>query len=460
MEDYQGLEALIREVEGQSFSAVQKKVQSRIDAIWEEANCLREQLLKTQQSPLSFFSEKEKQILTWGYYDAIQQYQNAARRKLGGPYFLHPDLVFRKALAARVTDTSTLLVALYHDIIEEKIATAIRNEDYPKNGRRKINKEQLLIKEYLSELSQCISSDIWSLGFATGYAMQIASDVTEVVGLLSRQQHEAYYQSIGHVFAPRKKVTQENIERAIIVKFCDRLANMEDLEHSTTAAQRRDSIGIDILIAAWDARITGDVPLAQELRERILSQTKKLAKQHPEKEKGEFTGDQRLYQCFKNIVLINRYTERELMEKKPIPTVSRLHLAKATRQEAQIILNHLCTYHCGDDILNPEKVYEIYQLHLDYERRGGYKKVTRSGTHIFDGLLQRFFDAKVRGNNDALYALYENRYMMCIAALAFRHIADQYIQDPSYYLVGLTQRGLKPHASLDKQKDNGHVNGK
>lgn len=460
MEDYQGLEALIHEVEGQPFSAVQKKVQSRICTILEEANAVQEQPQGTSLSPIPSFSEKEKQIFTWGYYDAIQQYKNAAPRKLGGPYFLHPDLVFRKALAAGVTDISTLLVALYHDVIEENIATAIRNENYQKNGRRKINKEQLLIKEYLLTLSQHISSGLWSLGFAAGYSMQRAHDVTEVVGLLSRQQHEAYYRSIGRVFAPRKKVAEKNIERAIIVKFLDRLGNMDDLERTTTAARRIDSIGVDLLIAAWDARTTGDVPLAQELRERILLETKKLTKQHPEKEEGEFTGDQRLYQCFKNIVLINRYTERELMEKKPIPTVSRLHLAKATRQEAQIILNHLCTYHCGDDILNPEKVYEIYQLHLDYERRGGYKKVTRTGTHIFDGLLQRFFDAKVRGNNDALHALYENRYMMCIAALAFRHIADQYIQDPSYYLVGLTQRGLKPHASLDKQTSNGHANGK
>lgn len=457
MEDYQGLEALIRGVEGQPFSAVQKKVQLRIEAILEEANCLRKQPQETSLSPLSSFSEEEKQILIWGYYNAIQQYRDAAPRKLGGPYFLHPDLVFKKALAAGVTDISTLLTTLYHDVIEEKIATAIRKGYEPKKRTRKLNKEQVLIKEYRLELSQDISSGIFSLGFATGYAMQMASDVTEVVGLLSRQQHEEYYQSIGRVFAQRQKVAPENIERAIIVKFCDRLANMEDLERSTTAARRRDSIGVDLLIAAWDARITGDVPLAQELRERILFQTKELARQHPEKEKGEFTGDQRLYQCFKNIVLINRYTERELMEKKPIPTVSRLHLAKATRQEAQIILNHLCTYHCGDDILNPEKVYEIYQLHLDYERQGGYKKVTRAGTHIFDGLLQRFFDAKVRGNNDALHALYENRYMMCIAALAFRHIADQYIQDPKYYLVGLTQRGLQPHASLDKQKYNGHA---
>ncbi len=442
MESTTDLEALVRDVEGKSFFTVEEKVHFRIDAI-----------LNTNDIT---FSEDEKHVLTWAYYDAIQQYTDAAPRKLGGPYFLHPDLVLRKALAAGVTNMVALLAALYHDVIEEKIATTIQKEYNQKKQTKKLSKEQVLIKKYILELSQDISSGIFYLGFATGYAMQMASDVTKVVGLLSRQQHEVYYQSIGRVFAPRKKVDSENNERAIIVKFCDRLANMEDLERPTTAARRRDTIGVDLLIAAWDARTTGDVPLAQKLRTQILSETKKLAKQHPEQDRSEFTGDQRLYQCFKNIVLINRYTERELAEKKPISAVSHLHLAQATRQQAQIILNHLCTYHCSDDILNPEKVYEIYQLHLDYERRGGYKEVTRAGTHIFDGLLQRFFDAKVRGDNAALHALYDNRYLMCMAALAFRHIADQYIQDPNYYLVGLTQHGLEPHASLDKRKYNGY----
>lgn len=493
MEPTVDLETLIRNVEGKPVSAVEEKVRFRIDAIIDE-----------------IFSEDEKHVLTWAYYDAIQQYRDAGQRKLGGPYFLHPDLVLRKALAAGVVDLATLLAALYHDVVEEKIATAIQQEyharlendhklqqistgkilfsseeaqqaaydarkkqlkhavlrsftgrkyaDPQKRTRKLPSKEQLLIKHHLTELQEGIFEGISSLALPSVSPTPIAHDTTEVVGLLSRQHHEIYYQSMGHVFAPRHKVAPQNIERAITVKFCDRLANMDDLERSTVAVRRRDSIGFDLLITAWDAQTSGDVPLAQELRGRILSQTKEFAMQHPEREDGEFTGDQRLYQCFKNIVLINRYTERELIEKKPISAVSRLHLAQATRQEAQIILNHLCTYHCDDDLLNPEKVYEIYRLHLDYERQGGYKEVTRAGTHIFDGLFQRFFDAKVRGDNAALHVLYDNRYLMCMAALAFRHIADQYLQDPNYFLVGLTQRGLKPHAAIDRRKYRNHTN--
>lgn len=504
---YTTLEQLVKNVEGRPFFEVSEGIQQHLDELIEATR-----MDKSQQEKV--FSDEDRKILEYGYYLAIQGYSSAGQRKLGGPYFLHPHEAFTIALKAGVVDIPSLTAVLYHDIIEELIETSkkreylqrlekdailrnirqrmekMQNEGHIHNkeassasldklrqgyecrlarikenvnryftqqktrkaGKRKRrlpSREEKLIRKYIDNLQQAYYNSLITIGIEPSKANDISIDTIETLRLLTRRSTEIYYKSISNIFAPRYKVENEvNIERAITAKFCDRIANSNDLERAEVAAQRNDCILYVSIIYAFENNI-------RELINEIGDTTKKKSREHHVSE-GEFSGQQRLYQCFKNIVLINRYRERKIIENRPVPAVAHLYLAGVTLRETRIILNHLCTYHCADDTLNPQKVYEIYQQCGEYARLGGFSHVTRSvkadgGQHIgFDGILEHFFDARVRGDEHALDNVYEDRSLMFKLALALNYIARNYVEQNDYILQGLTQNGLKPRSPVNK----------
>ncbi|PIN79672.1 hypothetical protein COV16_02865, partial [Candidatus Woesearchaeota archaeon CG10_big_fil_rev_8_21_14_0_10_34_8] len=132
-----------------------------------------------------------------------------------------------------------------------------------------------------------------------------------------------------------------------------------------------------------------------------------------------------------------------------IPGILFQQLAQTTYHESETIINHLSTYHCGiGSTLSPDGIYEISARHAEYETMGGYDKVTRAGDHPFNGVLATFFDTRVRGDNEALDSMMNNRHRMMIAAVALRHLASKYLTDSTYCLQGLDHRGLKPAAPV------------
>ncbi len=467
-ENHSTLEKLILATHGSRFSSVERAVHTHLESILAEAL----QSNNVHGIAQVNFTDEQKKILAWKYWHAIQKYAIAGNRNLGGPYFLHPDEVFRILLSAGETDLVTLGVGLDHDIVEEFIAAHVtkqynksiardnviksmrsdNTENTPaykarlaflkklteahfshkqkttKQGARtayKPSREQQMMKKYIQIYTDEVKSNLSALGVSCIDIPEFAVQLAEALTLLSRRRREFYYASMAHIFHPHRSYSDEAIERAITVKFADRLSNMRTMELPGATESRNDSRTYDSIINTDE-----DSGMFTTLS-------------HPQRMVGEYTGEKRLYNCFKSIMLINCYRLRKLNNNKQIPRVAHLHLAEETKKQARIILDHLCSYHIDGTILTPQKVRQIYQQHCNYEQAGGYTAATTISDNPFDGIFQHFFDARVRGINEPLDSLYNNRHMMLVIAVAFDYLAKKYIEDSTFHVKGLTTKGLK-----------------
>ncbi len=418
-EEIMRIEDLLKRIINKSFSEARSAIEQRIDELLEQCGAT--------------LSDEAKKILVAGYYRAAHEYANAKPRSLGGSYFLHPEQTLGVLLEAGVSDTVTLLAGLFHDAIEE-------SNSFKKQSRKSnAAKQKRLIKKYGVILQDKLSKTFIDAGISQEKAYDTAEQVSASVVLLTKKNTETYYAYINRIFTYESP--HEIKTKAIIVKFADRCANIFDLERQDYDIYRPE-ITFEDIIDAFSQNNTGRI---QELSKKAES----LGETHDQIPKSfvKFSGDQKLHPCFKNIILENRYREWSLEnEANNIPEVNRMALPDATRSITYKIINHLCTYHCGNGQLSIAAVYKMYTEYQAYIALGGFKGVTRpcSGKNFegYDGIVQRFFHPRIKGKEEALAGLFENRSMMFRAALGLRHICDMYIENPAYILRGLTYRGV------------------
>jgi hypothetical protein len=426
------IEEILRQIVGKPFSQAKSVIEQRIEELLEQYGS-------------TFLSPETKQILVIGYYRAAQEYKIAGPRKLGGPYFLHPEQTVAVLLDAGITDPVTLLAGLLHDVVEERLSAF-----YKELARKKVKynirteREKKLIAQEVKNLQQRLATDL--MQHSVSEADVLAMHVCEVVQSLTRRKKELYYSSIKRLFDPPQLVCAENASRAIIVKFADRCANTLDLEradYTVYPAHIKLQDIIDAYTQHNPKRIT-----------ELCAQTREYAAEHPMKQEGKFSGDQKLHPCFKNIILMNQYREWVLAGNASLGAVEAMDLPGITLRTTQKIIDHLCTYHCGNGTLNPQIVFNLYEEHERYKHSGGYACVTRAHSSYqgYDGIVQRFFHAKIRGNTEALAELYNNRALMFRAAIGFNNLCFLYQTDPLFHLRGLTSSGVHAEAPVSYKK--------
>ncbi len=431
------IEELLKKIVGKPFSKAKSAIEERVDELLEEYG---------KKLP-----DNSRDILVIGYYRAAQEYHDAKPRRLGGPYFLHPEQTVAVLIEAGVSDPATLLTGLFHDAVEERLSAFYKELQRKKTkfNLRK-NREERYIKEYSNTLQKCLTADFINFGINEQEAQVLAGQVCEPVNLLTRRKKEKYYGAIHRLFdAPSSLSLQfpESQQRAIIVKFADRYANTLDLERADYTIFP-PKIHLQDIIDAY-AQDDG-FKIA-----RLKQETIQYAQDHPSKTEGKFRGDQKLHPCFKNIILLNQYRDWLLAGKMSIATLEGIQLAEITEQVTQKIIDHLCTYHAGNTVLNPKKIYDLHNKHEEYIRSRGYVCVTRPSKRLaegYDGIVQRFFHAKIRGNTEALKELDHDRSLMFKAAIGFHYLCSQYIKDPQFHLRGLTQSGIQAEPAVSAKK--------
>lgn len=422
------IEELLRKIVNKPFSEARSAIEERID-----------ELLETHDKELS---PETREILVIGYYRAAQVYSVAKPRRLGGPYFLHPEQTVNVLIGVGVSDPVTLLAGLFHDAVEEQLSPFYKElQKTKKIVHLKRGREDKKIGDTCNTIHTMLYGDLAALQISD--AKKIAEQVCETVNLLTRRKTERYYGAIDRFFNPLQLRFPENQQRAIIIKFADRLANTIDLvraDYTTFPAEIRHQEILD----AYDQNDTVKI-------RHLKTKAKRHARDHPPKTNGKFRGDQKLHPCFKNIIVLNQYREWVLAGNAAIPEVEEMGLAKKTEDTTEKIIDHLCTYHAANTVLNPRRVYDLYTEHRAYEQSGGYERVTQPRSEKvegYDGIVQRFFDAKIRGNTRALAPLYKDRSLMLRAAIAFNHLSNRYCTDPEFHLHGLTARGIEPEPPI------------
>jgi hypothetical protein len=151
-------------------------------------------------------------------------------------------------------------------------------------------------------------------------------------------------------------------------------------------------------------------------------------------------GAERLYQLFKNAVLLSLIREKRAAPGDTAASKLFEALSLASMQESQRIALHIMAYH----EIDIERQRALFMEVLRYSQEGGMTQITSpSSRHSLDGLFMQNFahpDSHIR--NKHLDALYCDKGLMLQAAIALVVIFLNFIHSPDYWIRGISERGV------------------
>ena len=157
------------------------------------------------------------------FYKCRDLYQKMPLRKNGFDSFLHPINVIANLKNSGVTDQITLLCGLMHDYIEEIV-------DLYK-AEKKLNEDDLSSRQILDEyeVKQVILFETELNEFCTknNIDTDVVEKIIETIKLLTRLKRDYYYKSISYIFNCKDPEVRE---RAIQIKLADRIHNIMSIE--------------------------------------------------------------------------------------------------------------------------------------------------------------------------------------------------------------------------------------
>jgi hypothetical protein len=318
------------------------------------------------------------------------------RRRIGPLAVLHP--LRAAAILAQVLEAPTtldVLTAFFHDKLEDITPESI--------GEARHAELECRFKELLKSIDPI---DEWYL--------------MERLDWLTRRETETYYSYIGRLL--------DNVHRApsvVAVKLADRLDNTLDMR-----------IALEDPIESLDFF---------QLLFSILfvNQYRGYKPDTPHPPVAPIRGAQRLYQLFKNAVLLSLVRQRAIDLEQAQAQKLFEALAIASMKEAERTALHIFGYH----LTNVQEQRCLVMDVMDYAQAGGTARVTQpTETSVLDGLFKTRFDqtdSKERART--LDELNEDKQLVAQIALVFIVIFQNFLADPSYRVDGVSEAGITPH---------------
>ncbi|MGD8716837.1 MAG: hypothetical protein PVG70_19945, partial [Desulfobacterales bacterium] len=153
-------------------------------------------------------------------------------------------------------------------------------------------------------------------------------------------------------------------------------------------------------------------------------------------------GARRLYQLFKNAVLLSLIRQQMPGASHRGVTILFDAVSEASLKEAQRTLMHLIGYHVKE--LNIQRKLLLEAMEYCYSGRSDL--VTKpDGKQLLDGLFSTYFGHKSKKNRHRqLDMLYQNKSLMLEASVAFMVIFLSFLNDDHYYIQGISADGIEP----------------
>lgn len=330
--------------------------------------------------------------------DALGYLFNAYRQKrryLGPMAVLHP--LRATALLTRTQDNLNLvdiLCTLFHDIQED-----VKPVEFEVHQWKEMEAQLYHLMERLPEEEE--------------------STLAYSLRGLTRTAQESYYEYIDRLLRYARQ--QPSL---IQIKLADRLDNTLDMR-----IDLQDPLaGVDFFQDIFQLMFVNNY---QGYRPPIDHQYSTALK-----------GARRLYQLFKNSVLLSLIRQDEAASGNHAIDVLFNAVCDASLKEAQRTLLHLLGYHVKDLKTQRQLVLDT----MEYCFSGRSDLVTKpEGKHLLDGLFATYFAPTCKGIlNQKLDALYQDKPLMLQASLAFLVIFLSFSNDWKYYIRGISAAGIAP----------------
>jgi hypothetical protein len=345
----------------------------------------------TNRRPLARCGEHEilQHVLAY-----LQHAYGQRRRLVGPPAILHP--LRATALLTHASGQPHLLdmlTELLHDKFEDLTPEALGQDRFLQ-----------METEFRGLLREIDPTDEW-------YLMERLDDLTQ-------RKTESYYQYIGRLL-DRARRTHELVRS----KLADRLDNTLDLHIDVEDPLEGENFFQVVFRILFPPSGQGYQP----------------GREHPLS--SPLNGAQRLYQLFKNAILLSLIREKHATPEDPAGRRLFEALALASMHEAQRIALHIMGYHLTE--VDRQRV--LLMAVQRYAQEGGMKRTTRpSGEHPLDGLFMLRFDhADSRIRDRHLEDLYRDKGLMLQAAISFVVIFLNFVHSPDYWVRGISDHGIE-----------------
>jgi hypothetical protein len=309
------------------------------------------------------------------------------RRRIGPPAILHP-----------LRATALLTQAIGHPQLLDMLTELLHDkyEDLTPENMDPERFEQVEL-EFRSFLREIDPTDEWYL--------------MERLECLALKKDESYQQYTNRLI-DRALHTKELVR----IKLADRLDNTLDLR----VALEDPLEGVDFFQIVFQILFPPTGAGYQPRSEHPLP--------------SPLNGAQRLYQLFKNALLLSMIREKHAAGDDPAAQRLFNALALASMYEAQRIALHIMAYH-QTAVDRQRAILMEAQL---YAQEGGMTGITApSGNHPLDGLFMAFFADPVI-HDQRLQELYGNKDLMLQAAVAFVVVFLNFAYSPDYWVRGIS----------------------
>lgn len=256
------------------------------------------------------------------YQKTKELYQNLPARKNGEDSFIHPTNIVLALKEAHVNDIIILCGGLLHDYVEEEVDLYKTKLLQQKDRRLKNKKEEIkILDQYEIIAFERLRDDLITFCSEQNLEKDVVEKIIATTKLLTRHKRDFYYGSMCNIFTNSDEKIKEKV---ILIKLADRLHNILSIEC--------------------------------------------------------FNKEERIYQCFKNLFILNS-VKKYLLENgrlndlliEPLPPIGKLfkRCAKAT-YDAFLTICRLCY---NEEINEVESMLQFAFKKFSLER-GGAKEVT------------------------------------------------------------------------------------
>ncbi|MDJ0829543.1 MAG: hypothetical protein QNI92_06815 [Desulfobacterales bacterium] len=317
------------------------------------------------------------------------------RRRLGPMAVLHP-LRAAALLARSVHDLNLidLLSIMFHDILED-----IRSTDFdPRKWQEMEHQLNSLMKRLVPE-DECALVD------------RLLS--------LTRLSNETYYRYIG-------RMLNDAVEspKLVLIKLADRLDNTLDMRMDLQDPME----GIDFFENIFQLLFVNTYDGYDPENHHATS--------------APLNGARRLYQLFKNAVLLSLIRQKLPRQQSHQFDVLFRAVAEASLKEAQRNFIHGVGFH----FTNREQQRKLLLETMEYCYSGRSNLVTKADErHMLDGLFSGYFGfSSKKILNQRLDNLYQNKPLMIESTIAFIVIFLSFLNDSQFYVRGISAEGIAP----------------
>jgi len=342
-------------------------------------------------------SDHDQEILLH-VFDYLGNVYGRRKRDLGPLSVLHP--LRSTALlshASKQIDLLDMMTSLLHDNFEDIKPSQFKESDWTKLDM----KFQSFVKE-----------------IPKGHQQRLI----EHLRWLTIEPGETYYRYIGRLLERASDAPE-----VVRVKLADRLDNTFDMRIDLEDPLQ----DVDFFETVFHMMFTSTYKGYRPVKPHWSSMT--------------LNGAQRLYQLFKNIVLMSLIRQRQAAAGDYISQGLFNTLAKASMKEAQRIALHIFGYHETAASTFRELLIDT----MSYAQTGGIDVVTPPAMgHRLDGLFMSVFDnPEHKTRKRKLAALYKDKPLMIETAVAFIAIFLSFLNDPDYFVHGISAEGVRPEPS-------------